>query len=97
MPCPEGVNIPICFELYNNLYMSGNADETKFFYAAQLSGAISVGETGFASQCVKCEQCLEKCPQQLDIPTILESVAEELEGPDLEKRVAIAKQVFLKM
>jgi predicted aldo/keto reductase-like oxidoreductase len=96
MPCPEGVNIPICFEMYNNLYMSGNADETKFFYAAQLSGAVSAGETGFASQCVKCGQCLEKCPQQLDIPTILKSAVEEFEGPDLENRVAMAKQVFLK-
>jgi len=32
MPCPSGVNIPLCFELYNNLYMSNNADDVKFFY-----------------------------------------------------------------
>ncbi|AAM03869.1 aldo/keto reductase [Methanosarcina acetivorans] len=96
MPCPAGVNIPLCFELYNNLYLSGNADETKFLYAAQLSGAISVGETGFASQCVQCGQCLEKCPQHIDIPTMLESVVEELEGSDLEERVAMARQLFKK-
>jgi len=96
MPCPQGVNIPLCFELYNSLHMSGNADEAKFFYAAQLSGVLSVGEPAYASQCVQCEECLEKCPQHLEIPTLLESVVEELEGPDLEKRVAITKQVFLK-
>ncbi|VVB64048.1 4Fe-4S dicluster domain protein [uncultured archaeon] len=96
MPCPEGVNIPVCFELYNNLHMSGNPDEAKFFYAAQLSGLLSVGETAFASRCVQCGNCLEKCPQHLDIPTLLESVVEELEGPDLEKRIAIAKQIFKK-
>ncbi|AKB34965.1 Aldo/keto reductase [Methanosarcina siciliae C2J] len=96
MPCPAGVNIPLCFELYNNLYLSGNADETKFLYAAQLSGAISVGETGFASQCVQCGQCLEKCPQHIEIPTMLESVVEELEGSDLEERVAMARQLFKK-
>lgn len=94
MPCPEGVNIPICFELYNNLHMSGNADEAKFLYAAMLSGVLSVGEPAFASQCVQCGKCLKKCPQHLEIPTILESVVEELEGPDLEKRVAVAKQAF---
>jgi len=94
MPCPEGVNIPICFELYNNLHMSGNADEAKFLYAAMLSGVLSAGEPAFASQCVQCGKCLEKCPQHLEIPTILESVVEELEGSDLEKRVAIAEQAF---
>jgi predicted aldo/keto reductase-like oxidoreductase len=94
MPCPGGVNIPLCFEMYNNLYMSGNADEAKFLYAARLGGILSVRGPEFASQCVQCGKCLEKCPQHLDIPTILESVVEELEGPDLEERVAIAKQVF---
>ena len=94
MPCPEGVNIPVCFDNYNNLYMSDNAEEVKFFYAAGLSGVLSVGKPGFASQCVECGECLEKCPQHLEIPAILRSVVEELEGPDLEKRVAIAKQVF---
>ncbi len=94
MPCPESVNIPLCFETYNNLYMSDNADETKFLYTAKLGGILSVGNAEFASQCVKCGECLEKCPQHIDIPTILASVVEELEGPDLEERVAIAKQVF---
>jgi predicted aldo/keto reductase-like oxidoreductase len=94
MPCPAGVNIPLCFETYNDLYMSGNTDETKFMYAARLGGILAVGGTEFASQCVQCGKCLEKCPQHLDIPTILESVVEELEGPDLEERVAAAKQLF---
>lgn len=96
MPCPEGVNIPLCFETYNTLYMSGNADETKFMYAARLGGVLSGGEAEFASLCVQCGKCLEKCPQHLDIPMILESVVEELEGSDLEERVAIAKQIFKK-
>lgn len=96
MPCPQGVNIPICFELYNSLHMSGNADEAKFFYAAQLSGVLSTGEPAYASQCVQCGECLEKCPQHLEIPALLESVVEELEGPDLEDRVAMTKQIFMK-
>jgi len=96
MPCPQGVNIPSCFELYNSLHMSGNADEAKFLYAAQLSGVLSIGEPAYASQCVQCGECLEKCPQHLEIPELLESVVEELEGPDLEDRVAMTKQIFMK-
>ncbi len=94
MPCPQGVNIPLCFEVYNDRYMSGNAGEASFLYVARLGSVLSVGESEFASLCVKCGECLEKCPQHLDIPELLESIVEELEGPDLEQRVAMAKQAF---
>jgi len=94
MPCPSGVNIPLCFELYNNLYMSSNTGNVKFLYAEHLSGTLSVGETRYASQCTQCGQCLEKCPQHIDIPAMLELVVEKLEGPDLEKRVSMVKDMF---
>ncbi|WP_406661624.1 aldo/keto reductase [Methanolobus sp. ZRKC3] len=94
MPCPVGVDIPVCFELYNSLNMFGDKDQTKFMYAARLSG-VTGGEPGLASLCVQCGKCLEKCPQHLDIPTFLEYVVEDLEGPDLEQRIGMAK-MFLK-
>jgi predicted aldo/keto reductase-like oxidoreductase len=59
MPCPGGVNIPLCFESYNNLYMSDNADEAGFLYAARLIGTLSVGGTEFVSRCIQCVECLE--------------------------------------
>jgi len=96
MPCPSGVNIPLCFEEYNNLYLVDNPEGEKFMYAARLGGAVALGKPEFASLCVQCGECVEKCPQHLDIPTILESVVEELEGPDLEKRVTMAKEAFKK-
>jgi len=93
-PCPAGVNIPLCFEEYNNLYMADDPDGEKFLYAARLGGAVALGEPEFASLCVRCGQCVEQCPQHIDIPAVLESVAAELEGPDFEQRVAMAKQIF---
>ena len=54
-------------------------------------------EPSFASLCVQCGECVDKCPQHIDIPAVLESVVIELEGPDLEQRVAMAKQVFKQM
>ncbi|MFZ1897277.1 aldo/keto reductase [Methanoregula sp.] len=94
MPCPSGVNIPLCFEEYNNLYLTGNADGEKFMYAARLGGAVGLGTPEFASLCVQCGECREKCPQHLDIPVLLESVVTELEGPGFEERVAMARQAF---
>ncbi len=91
MPCPQGVNIPLCFEEYNNLYMTSNPDGEKFLYAARLGGAVALGKAEYASQCVQCGECQEKCPQHLEIPALLESVVNELEGPDFKERVAMAR------
>ncbi len=96
LPCPAGVNIPLCFEIYNNKYLSGNPDEAKFYYAVRLSGVVTAGESEFASQCIQCEKCLEKCPQHIDIPTMLEALDEELGGPDLEQRITFARDFFNK-
>jgi predicted aldo/keto reductase-like oxidoreductase len=94
MPCPSGVNIPLCFETYNNLYMADDPNGEKFMYAARLGGALGLGTPEFASQCVQCGECREKCPQHIDIPAVLECVVKDLEGPDLEQRVVMAKQMF---
>jgi len=94
LPCPAGVDIPASFETYNSLHMFGNAEESKFRYALRLSGIISGGKPGFASQCIQCGDCLDKCPQNQKIPQLLEAVVEELEGPDLEQRMIKAKKIF---
>lgn len=97
IPCPSGVNIPECFKIYNNLHMFGNVSGVKLNYATWLSGIFSNTDPGFASQCIQCGQCMEKCPQNLKIPDLLEAVVEELEGSDLEQRIIIVKQMFRKM
>jgi hypothetical protein len=97
MPCPSGVNIPECFDIYNNLHMFGNVDGSKFAYAMRMSGAFTDSEPGgFASLCTECGQCMEKCPQSLKIPDLLKAVAEELEGPDFEQRLAMVRQSLRK-
>jgi len=93
MPCPSDVHIPGCFEVYNKMHMFGNEQEGKFLYAIRMSGMIS-GTSGYASQCVQCGECLEKCPQEIEIPDALEKVSAELEDADLEKRVAMGKKML---
>lgn len=93
VPCPSDVDIPGCFEVYNKCHIFGNLEEAKFIYAARMSGLLT-GQRGYASQCIQCEECLEKCPQQIEIPKHLEKAAEELEGPDLKEREDLVKKML---
>jgi len=93
IPCPSDVDISTCFEVYNKLHMFGNLDEAKFMYAARMSGLITASK-GYASQCTQCGECLEKCPQSIEIPDYLEKVANELEGPDLSSIEEIVKKML---
>jgi predicted aldo/keto reductase-like oxidoreductase len=77
LPCPEGVDIPTCFEIYNNkhLFEDKRAD---LAYNIRLSGVS--GKPSKASLCTECGSCEELCPQHLPIPELLKDVAEEFEG-----------------
>lgn len=73
MPCPSGVDIPACFEVYNNVNIFGDKLQSKIGYVWTLSGA-------YASQCKKCGKCEKACPQHLPIPKLLKDVSDEFEG-----------------
>ena len=62
MPCPNGVDIPRNFELYNDGTIHRNAGIPRFYYSAFLP------DPERASSCIQCGECLEKCPQSIDIP-----------------------------
>jgi predicted aldo/keto reductase-like oxidoreductase len=94
MPCPEGVMIPAAFELYNKLHLFGEVHITKLSYALRMSGGMGGTSPGFASQCAACGECLEKCPQNLEIPDLLAEVAEAMEDEQLAERLAMAKKLF---
>ena len=94
MPCPADVLIPACFVEYNKVSMFGKPEEAKFLYAIRMSGEVSGAKPGYASQCVRCGDCLDKCPQGIAIPDKLAQVAEEMEGPELAKRMDFARRLF---
>ncbi len=74
MPCPAGVLIPENFGLYNDMFMHENPGVPRFSYANFFSDA------GKASVCVQCGECLDKCPQKIDIPGWMPKVHEGLTG-----------------
>jgi len=62
LPCPQNVNIPRVFELFNYLTVYGLEKYARREYARLM------GKGQDASHCIECETCLERCPQSLPIP-----------------------------
>lgn len=82
LPCPNGVSITWIFRLLNDLGYWGEErkDRLLFFYdrmaktPEELEKRLLEEEEveGAASLCIQCGECLEKCPQQIDIPDMIE-------------------------
>jgi hypothetical protein len=92
LPCPSGVDIPGCFDSWNLLHSFGNQDAW-FIYVMRGAGVFS-GERSYSSLCSQCRDCVEKCPQGLQIPELLEEVAREFEAGDLGEREAKVRAFF---
>jgi len=78
LPCPAGVNIPACFEIYNNRNMFGAGLHEQIRYYSLIGEG---GKPAVASQCKDCGKCQKACPQHLPIPDLLKGVRKEFESP----------------
>jgi len=61
MPCPNGVDIPFNFYLYNFGRMYNRASYPRMFYQATMDPSIR------ADACIACRECEERCTQQIEI------------------------------
>ncbi len=68
--CPVGVNIAGLFSIYNQYMYDDRANKTVSF----INHYEALKESERADKCIKCGLCKSKCPQQLDIPKLLEKV-----------------------
>ncbi|MGM0379874.1 MAG: aldo/keto reductase [Bacillota bacterium] len=73
IPCPVEVNIPLAFKQYNNYKKFDNFEKFKNKYIDETKPKVR------ASKCIECGQCLDKCPQNIDIPKELKKVANDFE------------------
>ena len=72
MPCPNGVNIPGIFSVWNNMSLY-NIDPKKDYEFNQI-----MRESAGADKCVQCSACEAACPQHLNIIESLQTAwAEE--------------------
>ena len=93
MPCPAGVNIPACFEFYNNLHVFDDKANARLFYLAQCGGLFS-GKPALASLCEECGECEKACPQNLPIMDLLKDVSQEFEGVKFRMILKVAGILF---
>jgi hypothetical protein len=92
MPCPAGVNIPSCFEFYNSRHVFKDKAAKMMYHF--FNGGIATDKPSMASACVQCEECLEKCPQHLPIPDLLNEVQEDMEGFMTKPMIWLMKRVM---
>ena len=92
-PCPSGVDIPGCFDSLNAFHTFGKTREARFQYVLRGSGILS-GQRAYASLCSQCGDCLDKCPQSLPIPDLLEQVVSQFEGDGLKDVEAMVRGMF---
>jgi hypothetical protein len=72
MPCETGVDIPLNFSLYNDMFMFKDPEINVLLYNELISPERR------ASACIECGKCEEQCPQHLQIQEALKVVHEAL-------------------
>ena len=76
IPCPHNVAIGYIFAyVYNNYVLHQNKERAMADYTVSMS-PVQRGDP--ASSCIACGECLAKCPQHLDIPSLLAKVKETM-------------------
>ena len=75
MPCPNGVEIPTIFRIYNEMAMYKDVRVSKWRYNG---GPWGLNSKQNASNCLECGKCAEACPQHIPIPEWLKKVHAEL-------------------
>jgi uncharacterized protein len=91
MPCPSGVNIPMCFSQYNDYHL-GNSLMARGFYGMMLMGGM--GTKADASLCISCGKCAKACPQHIAIPSELQKVNRTLGGLRTKLLLPLVRLMF---
>ncbi len=71
-PCPEGVGIPAVISAYNTAAIYNQEDITSQEYKMLLD------QNKGGDRCVRCGKCVEACPQNIDIPAVMEKAHQSL-------------------
>ncbi len=92
MPCPAGVNIPMCFGYYNNKNMFPKSTAKAEYFGMTMG--IDGGKPAFASLCKYCGKCERHCPQNLPVQQLLKQVSKEMEGFYFKPVVGLVRNYY---
>ena len=93
MPCPSGVNIPMCLSIYNDYYIGTSRMLARGMYGGMLMGGIMPGRSD-ASLCRECGKCANACPQHIAIPQEIKKVNSTLGGLRTKILMPIVRMMF---
>lgn len=98
LPCPRGVNIPDCFNVYNEKYLFdkkafGVLPHAMVNYYMVVGGITN--KQASAGLCNHCGRCKSLCPQSLDIPNELDMVKSEFELLGFNYQIKFVKNVAM--
>jgi hypothetical protein len=71
MPCPEGIDVPRIFELYNDAFIYEDVETARILYRNELH---------HAEWCNRCRDCEKRCTKKLEIVDWLERARQLLSG-----------------
>ena len=77
-PCPNEVNISFIFSELQRYQIYGDREKAQRYYSMIGKVPWAAGEN--ATACVECGECLEKCPQSIEIIEQLKKAHEILES-----------------
>ena len=76
MPCPNGVDIPLNFELYNYAHLYDDIPVAQFRYSVYLP------KSQRSDKCIACKECEDKCPQKIQISNLMPDITKMLTPVD---------------
>ncbi|MCL2087401.1 MAG: aldo/keto reductase [Oscillospiraceae bacterium] len=92
LPCPKGVDIPTCFNAYNESYSVGLKIALKQYY--KNTGVASKKQTD-ASCCNGCKKCERHCPQKIAIADELIKVKKRMKTAFIMPLLRFIKKILI--